>query len=198
MLNKAVMGRTFHRVAQCAGLYEYFKHKYAVMAGPENAAKYQTILFLAGSASAEFFADIGCVSCVMASRSLCPHTFVCMHFLIPAHGTCRGIDSGCFHYTAAVALRCRLCAFEATKVKVQTMPGFANGASCSGRPVPCTPTLCGILSRRFAALNRRLLRGDRFVGRSSEDRGAGGCGWVRGPHAPLHPCRIAAVCHMQA
>ena len=32
---------------------------YADMAGPENAAKYQTLLFLAGSASAEFFADIG-------------------------------------------------------------------------------------------------------------------------------------------
>ena len=32
---------------------------YADMAGPELAAKYQTILFLAGSASAEFFADIG-------------------------------------------------------------------------------------------------------------------------------------------
>jgi hypothetical protein len=24
---------------------------------------------------------------------------------------------------------CRLCAFEATKVKVQTVPGFANGLS---------------------------------------------------------------------
>eukprot|EP00891_Asterochloris_glomerata_P001677 jgi/Astpho2/1677/Aster-04108 len=41
------------------GLYEYFKHLYAEKAGPEIAAKYQTILFLAGSASAEFFADIG-------------------------------------------------------------------------------------------------------------------------------------------
>lgn len=61
------------------GLYEYFKHKYAVMAGPENAAKFQTPLFLVASASAEFFADIG------------------------------------------------LCAFEATKVKVQTVPGFAKG-----------------------------------------------------------------------
>lgn len=29
------------------------------MAGPENAAKYKTPIFLAGSASAEFFADIG-------------------------------------------------------------------------------------------------------------------------------------------
>ena len=32
---------------------------YSELAGHENAAKYQTILFLAGSASAEFFADIG-------------------------------------------------------------------------------------------------------------------------------------------
>lgn len=31
---------------------------YADMAGPEIAAKYQTLIFLAGSASAEFFADI--------------------------------------------------------------------------------------------------------------------------------------------
>ena len=28
------------------------------MAGPENAAKYQTLIYLAGSASAEFLADI--------------------------------------------------------------------------------------------------------------------------------------------
>lgn len=32
---------------------------YSELAGHENAAKYQTVLFLAGSASAEFFADIG-------------------------------------------------------------------------------------------------------------------------------------------
>ncbi|CAK0783171.1 Mitochondrial phosphate carrier protein 3, mitochondrial [Coccomyxa viridis] len=63
------------------GLYEYFKKTYADMAGPENAAKYQTLLFLAGSASAEFFADIG------------------------------------------------LCPWEAVKVKVQTVPGFAKGLS---------------------------------------------------------------------
>ena len=29
------------------------------MVGPENAKKYQTLVFMAGSASAEFFADIG-------------------------------------------------------------------------------------------------------------------------------------------
>lgn len=40
------------------GLYEYFKKTYSDMAGPENAKKYQNIIYLAGSASAEFFADI--------------------------------------------------------------------------------------------------------------------------------------------
>lgn len=54
---------------------------YADAVGPENAAKYQTLVFLAGSASAEFFADVG------------------------------------------------LCPFEAVKVKVQTVPGFARGLS---------------------------------------------------------------------
>lgn len=63
------------------GFYEYFKKKYSDMAGPENAAKYQTAIFLAGSASAEFIADVA------------------------------------------------LCPFEAVKVKVQTVPGFAKGMS---------------------------------------------------------------------
>eukprot|EP00898_Chlorokybus_atmophyticus_P000439 jgi/Chlat1/1396/Chrsp12S01973 len=40
------------------GLYEYFKKYYSDLAGPEAAAKYKTIIFLAGSASAEFFADM--------------------------------------------------------------------------------------------------------------------------------------------
>jgi solute carrier family 25 phosphate transporter 3 len=61
------------------GLYEYFKKTYSDMAGPEMAARYQNIIFLAGSASAEFFADIA------------------------------------------------LCPFEAVKVKVQTVPGYAKG-----------------------------------------------------------------------
>uniref|UniRef100_A0A7S0V9K2 Mitochondrial phosphate carrier protein n=1 Tax=Polytomella parva TaxID=51329 RepID=A0A7S0V9K2_9CHLO len=63
------------------GLYEYFKKTYADMAGPEMGKKYQSVIFLAGSASAEFFADIA------------------------------------------------LCPFEAVKVKVQTIPGFAKGIS---------------------------------------------------------------------
>lgn len=40
------------------GWYEYFKKTYADLAGPENAQKYKTGLYLAASASAEFLADI--------------------------------------------------------------------------------------------------------------------------------------------
>ncbi|GAA5991330.1 hypothetical protein JCM5350_006986 [Sporobolomyces pararoseus] len=43
------------------GFYEYFKKTYADMAGPENAVKYKSLIFLAGSASAEFLADIALV-----------------------------------------------------------------------------------------------------------------------------------------
>mmetsp|Transcript_22639 Transcript_22639/g.63608 ORF Transcript_22639/g.63608 Transcript_22639/m.63608 type:complete len:341 (+) Transcript_22639:3-1025(+) len=60
------------------GLYEFFKKYYSDLAGEENAEKYKTGIFLAGSASAEFFADIA------------------------------------------------LCPFEAVKVKMQTVPGFAT------------------------------------------------------------------------
>ena len=63
------------------GLYEFFKKYYADMVGPEKEEAYKTVIFLAGSASAEFFADI------------------------------------------------LLCPFEAVKVKVQTVPGFAKGFS---------------------------------------------------------------------
>lgn len=41
------------------GCYEFFKKFYSDLAGPENAAAYKTGIYLAGSASAEFFADIG-------------------------------------------------------------------------------------------------------------------------------------------
>ena len=41
------------------GLYEVFKVKYADMLGEENSYQYRTYLYLAASASAEFFADIG-------------------------------------------------------------------------------------------------------------------------------------------
>ncbi|KAL6552394.1 Mitochondrial phosphate carrier protein 3, mitochondrial [Orobanche hederae] len=40
------------------GLYEYFKKHYSDIAGPEYAAKYKTLIYLGGSASAEVIADI--------------------------------------------------------------------------------------------------------------------------------------------
>ncbi|GAB7335239.1 hypothetical protein MBLNU13_g07653t1 [Cladosporium sp. NU13] len=41
------------------GCYEFFKKFYSDLAGPEAAVKNKTWIYLAGSASAEFFADIG-------------------------------------------------------------------------------------------------------------------------------------------
>lgn len=40
------------------GFYEFFKKYYSDIAGPEYAAKYKTLIYLAGSASAELIADV--------------------------------------------------------------------------------------------------------------------------------------------
>ena len=40
------------------GFYEFFKNTYSNMIGEENTYLYKTSLYLAASASAEFFADI--------------------------------------------------------------------------------------------------------------------------------------------
>lgn len=40
------------------GLYEYAKKYYSDIVGPEYAAKYKTLIYLAGSASAEIVADV--------------------------------------------------------------------------------------------------------------------------------------------
>lgn len=40
------------------GLYEFFKDTYSNMLGEENSKKYKALIWCAGSASAEFFADI--------------------------------------------------------------------------------------------------------------------------------------------
>ncbi|KAE9381819.1 mitochondrial phosphate carrier protein-like protein [Stipitochalara longipes BDJ] len=69
------------------GGYEFFKKQYADLAGPENAAKYKTWLYLTASASAEFIADI----------ALCPFEAVKvrMQTTIPpfAKGTFDGIST---------------------------------------------------------------------------------------------------------
>lgn len=68
------------------GGYEFFKKWYSDLVGPENAYKYKTWIYLAGSASAEFFADIG----------LCPFEAVKVRIqtTIPpfAKGTVDGIN----------------------------------------------------------------------------------------------------------
>ncbi|KAF2164383.1 hypothetical protein M409DRAFT_25261 [Zasmidium cellare ATCC 36951] len=68
------------------GCYEFFKKFYSDLAGEENAVRYKTYIYLAGSASAEFFADIG----------LCPFEAVKvrMQTTIPpfAKGTWDGIS----------------------------------------------------------------------------------------------------------
>jgi len=60
------------------GLYEYFKHYYATLVGPENAHHYRDLVYLAGSASAEFFADMGLAPFealkVRMQTTLDPHT----------------------------------------------------------------------------------------------------------------------------
>lgn len=43
------------------GFYEFFKKTYSDLAGPENAVKYKTLIYLAGSASAELIADVALV-----------------------------------------------------------------------------------------------------------------------------------------
>lgn len=40
------------------GLYEYFKHSFSQLVGPEAAYKYRDLVYISASASAEFFADI--------------------------------------------------------------------------------------------------------------------------------------------
>lgn len=69
------------------GGYEFFKKFYSDLAGEENAKKYKTSIYLLGSASAEFFADIG----------LCPFEAVKvrMQTTIPPFttGTFAGISS---------------------------------------------------------------------------------------------------------
>lgn len=65
------------------GFYEFFKKYYSDIAGPENAAKYKTLIFLAGSASAEVIADI----------ALCPFEAVKVRVQTQP-GFARGLSDG--------------------------------------------------------------------------------------------------------
>jgi len=59
------------------GLYEFFKDYYMNLAGQENSKKYKKLIWLAGSASAEFFADI----------ALCPMEMVKVKMQTSPKGT---------------------------------------------------------------------------------------------------------------
>ncbi|KAK4488952.1 hypothetical protein RD792_004743 [Penstemon davidsonii] len=65
------------------GFYEYFKKYYSDIAGPEYATKYKTLIYLAGSASAEFIADI----------ALCPFEAVKVRVQTQP-GFARGLSDG--------------------------------------------------------------------------------------------------------
>jgi len=72
------------------GFYEYFKKKYSDMAGEENAKKYKTVIYLAGSASAEFIADL----------ALCPFEAVKVRVQTQP-GFARGLSDGFPKFIAA-------------------------------------------------------------------------------------------------
>ena len=65
------------------GFYEFFKKYYSDIAGPEYASKYKTLIYLAGSASAEFIADI----------ALCPFEAVKVRVQTQP-GFARGLSDG--------------------------------------------------------------------------------------------------------
>ncbi|CAA2956200.1 mitochondrial phosphate carrier 3, mitochondrial-like [Olea europaea subsp. europaea] len=65
------------------GFYEYFKKYYSDLAGPENAVKYKTLIYLVGSASAEVIADI----------ALCPFEAVKVRVQTQP-GFARGLSDG--------------------------------------------------------------------------------------------------------
>ncbi|KAF3435308.1 hypothetical protein FNV43_RR22395 [Rhamnella rubrinervis] len=65
------------------GFYEFFKKYYSDIAGPEYAAKYKTLIYLAGSASAELIADV----------ALCPFEAVKVRVQTQP-GFARGLSDG--------------------------------------------------------------------------------------------------------
>ncbi|PON68860.1 Mitochondrial substrate/solute carrier [Parasponia andersonii] len=65
------------------GFYEFFKKYYSDIAGPEYAAKYKTLIYLAGSASAEVIADV----------ALCPFEAVKVRVQTQP-GFARGLSDG--------------------------------------------------------------------------------------------------------
>eukprot|EP01024_Parvocaulis_polyphysoides_P051113 TRINITY_DN500_c0_g1_i3.p1 TRINITY_DN500_c0_g1~~TRINITY_DN500_c0_g1_i3.p1 ORF type:complete len:321 (-),score=44.32 TRINITY_DN500_c0_g1_i3:195-1157(-) len=66
------------------GFYEFFKKYYSDLAGPDAAVKYQTLIYLAGSASAELIADV----------ALCPFEAVKVKVQTDPSFGCYGLFDG--------------------------------------------------------------------------------------------------------
>jgi len=96
------------------GLYEVFKDMYSNAAGQENASKYKELIWLAGSASAEVFADI----------ALCPFEMVKVKIQTSPAGTFP------IPFGAAVA--------EMSRLKAETRYPFGSLVPLWSRQIPYT------------------------------------------------------------
>ncbi|KAI0072819.1 mitochondrial carrier protein [Panus rudis PR-1116 ss-1] len=96
------------------GLYEVFKDMYMNIAGEEASSKYKGAIWLAGSASAEFFADI----------ALCPLEMTKVKIQTSPPGT--------FPIPMAAALR------EMSKLKAETRYPFGSLVPLWSRQIPYT------------------------------------------------------------
>ncbi|KAI5124237.1 hypothetical protein M0805_005086 [Coniferiporia weirii] len=96
------------------GLYEVFKDFYSNVAGEENAKKYKSLIWLAGSASAEVFADI----------ALCPLEMTKVKIQTSPAGT--------FPVPFAAALK------EMSKLRAETRYPFGSLVPLWSRQIPYT------------------------------------------------------------
>ncbi|KAK9038218.1 hypothetical protein V6N11_023101 [Hibiscus sabdariffa] len=100
------------------GFYEFFKKYYSDLAGPEYYAKYKTLIYLAGSASAEVIADV----------ALCPFEAVKVRVQTQP-GFARGMSDGFPKFIKSEGvLDCTrvLFHFGAARFHVNTMMKFAS------------------------------------------------------------------------
>ncbi|KAL3835374.1 hypothetical protein ACJIZ3_010110 [Penstemon smallii] len=110
------------------GFYEYFKKYYSDIAGPEYATKYKTLIYLAGSASAEFIADI----------ALCPFEAVKVRVQTQP-GFARGLSDGLPKFIKAQGV-------SGLFSKLKRVPNnisyrlYKGIVPLWGRQIPCKPT----------------------------------------------------------
>ncbi|XWS30563.1 hypothetical protein CRYUN_Cryun24cG0129400 [Craigia yunnanensis] len=94
------------------GFYEFFKKYYSDLAGPEYFAKYKTLIYLAGSASAEVIADV----------ALCPFEAVKVRVQTQP-GFARGLSDGLPKFVKSEGV---LGLFRHSSILSDTMMKFAS------------------------------------------------------------------------